>query len=296
MSPAQPPQPDDPTHPAGLGRGWWRPIAYALGVALVALAVWAVWRQGDALAAVLAAVRAAPGWMAPALAGLTILNWLLSAGVFWVLTRRRAPITGTEMLALTAASWLLNFLPARAGLVGRLAYQRRVHGISLRNGAMVVVWSMAATALAALAALLAAIALGPLAAGATLAALGAGLLAAGWARAGNSFTHAFAAAAGLRTLEMIVWCGRYLLVFAMVGHAVPLDRAALYAAAAQAAGLVPVPMGVREWTIGLLATTPAIGLSADLLNRGAEVAVAAAAGGWGLWWLSRAVARAGLAR
>lgn len=271
-------------HPDAPARArFLRPALLALGVGLAAAAIWAVARQHTAVAAMLAAARAAPAWMSSALAASLAVNWFLTSVVFWTLTVRLGPVRLPEMLRLTGAAWLLNYLPARPGLAGRLAFHRLVHGIPLKDSALVVAWSIASTGLAA-AAMLAAITLAgpPAAIALTLAGLLAGpLLTLRAVRHGRrgSLVNALAAALAWRLVEMANWSLRYALVFALVGHPVAADQAVLFAAAAQAASFVPVPLGLREWTVAALAPDATVGLAADLLNRGGEIVMALLVGG-----------------
>lgn len=260
---------------------WSRPLLYALGLILLAAAFYALWTQQDAMAEVLSAIRRVPWWMPLALVVSVLLNWLLSSVVFWVLTARFARVGLDEMLRLTAAAWLLNYLPARPGLVGRLAYHKLVHRISLRRGVLIVLSSIGATGLAAAITLSLTLFAGPRAAAGLLvvSALAAALLTPivlrrGTSTAPSTIALSLSAAVIWRILEMFNWAARYALCFAMVGTIVSPGDAVLYAAGAQVASLVPVPMGLREWTVATLASVAAVGLAADLINRGVEVLVA----------------------
>jgi hypothetical protein len=260
---------------------WSRPLLFGLGLLLLAAALYALLTRQDAMAEVLAAIRRVPWWMPLALVVSVLINWLLSSVVFWVLTARFARVGLDEMLRLTAAAWLLNYLPARPGLVGRLAYHKLVHRIPLRRGVLIVLSSIGATGLAAAITLAITLLAGPVAAAALLiaSALAAALITPIILRRGTSTVPStialgLSAAVLWRILEMFNWAGRYALCFAMVGTIVGPGDAVLYAAGAQVASLVPVPMGLREWTVASLASVAAVGLAADLINRGVEVLVA----------------------
>jgi hypothetical protein len=91
-------------------------------------------------------------------------------------------------------------------------------------------------------------------------------------------------------MDTLVWMGRYAVMFALLGREITLPQAAAIAAASQAAMQVPLVgngLGVREWAVGLVAPvlpswmnatsgglSRGLGLSADLLNRGFELAAA----------------------
>ena len=99
------------------------------------------------------------------------------------------------------------------------------------------------------------------------------------------------AAMGLRVADLIVWTLRYWVVFAIADSPVSMAQAAAVAAVSQVAMSVPLVgngLGLREWAVGLLrASLPAwygvaaassAGLTADLVNRAAELLVAVPVG------------------
>ncbi|MCW5775514.1 MAG: hypothetical protein KIS87_03585 [Phycisphaeraceae bacterium] len=303
-------------HPAQSGR--WdrrRAIGYAVGVMLLAAAVWAVASQRSAVAASLDAVRAAPAWMVVVVLLLPMGNWLAASASLRALTLRRARgghVGRGEMLALVGSAWLLNYLPMRPGMIGRIAYHKRINGIAVRDSVLVLVEANAMTAGAVGLMLAIALALRAAPAGASWAwlvlvlpgAAFAGAWAAGAAR-GTVWT-AWAAAATARYADLMVWLARYACAFALLGRPLTVEGAAVLAAVSQAAFLVPFVgngLGVREWGIGLVAASwagadsareaAAFGLAADLLNRAAEVAVSVPVGIACTAWLGRRLARAG---
>src|SRR5690606_6920191 len=159
-----------------------------------------------------------------------------------------------EMHALIASAWLLNYLPLRPGLVGRIGYHRAVNGIPVKHSVRVLAESVVLGGLAIavlLAVALAARGLAPLPALLLAAAPAALALAAALplARAGP-LAWRFAAAWGLKYADMLAWAARYAVVFALLGAPIDAPSAVLIAAVSQLALLVPFTgngLGLREW-------------------------------------------------
>jgi hypothetical protein len=103
-----------------------------------------------------------------------------------------------------------------------------------------------------------------------------------------------AATIALRFIDLLVWAGRYAVVFAIVGHPITVAAAMALAVLCQIAMLVPLVgngLGLREWAVGAVAgilpedlvsssgtLTTTIGLAADLANRAAELVTAVPVG------------------
>lgn len=301
-------------------RPWVRAAGYALGVLGLASGVWFAVHDRDALRAALDAARHAPAWAVASVMLLPIVNWLLSSGVFWVLTKRFGRVRPGEMAALIGSAWLLNYLPLRPGLLGRVAFHHAYHGIRVRDSARVVLEAIACGGVGLLAAVLLMLSVGQATPWARVAML-AGALAlvaapfvlASRARAsgrpGEDLWRALGTATLLKTVDSLVWFWRYVAAFVVVGVAISPSAAAAVAAGAQAAMLVPLAgngLGVREWVIGLITAslpdthaqaaftgaTVARGLSADLANRAAEIAAAVAVGVPCTVWIARRATRA----
>ena len=191
-------------------------------------------------------------------------------------------------------AWLLNYLPMRPGMVGRIAYHKAVNGIAIRHTGQTLIEGTVITAICSGVLLLGAVLLRGVDTGlawATLIAIpmiaGAIGSAAFWSS--RPVTARYCAAGALRVLDMAVWAGRYALAFAIVGSSIDLPAALVLAVASQIAMLIPIAgngLGIREWLIGALAAgMPAAmlggadanlsqGLTADVLNRFVEVLVA----------------------
>jgi uncharacterized membrane protein YbhN (UPF0104 family) len=281
----------------GLGRARARNL---LGFFL-ATAWYVLRREGVGVAQVWTQVRAAPaGWLVAAIL-LPIGNWVCMCGCFWVLMRREAveaspsaphPLTGWRMLPILGLTWLLNYLPLRPGLFGRLAYHRVVNGIPLSASVRAVVMNLiagvASIALGAIGVAITALVAAP-ESGLWLIAAGlpsALMLAVSRCTTGPGRTLVLAIA--IRGADLLVWAARYLVVFKLIGEPIPLPAGLAIAAASQAMSVIPISgngLGVREWTVGLtISVLPSallagrlgteIGVTADLVNRAAELLVA----------------------
>lgn len=295
----------------------WRLAGALVGVVLLGAAARAVWMNADAFERVRTGLGGAPGSSVVLLAALPLVSWLLTTGVFVALFSARARVGVADMAALVGSSWLLNYLPLSPGLVARVAYQKRAMGIPVRISARVVVESIVA-GLAGGAVLLAEIAGGarvlgaplPPGVGGVLLCLGVlGLLGAcarGWI---PTLAGAGSLAVLLKYVDTLAWSLRYWTIFGVLGVPVSASQAVAIALVAQVSMLVPGlgnGLGLREWTVGLLASSLpawwgvggtgdgateggagaggaalALALAADLTLRAFEVGCAVVAGLWG---------------
>ncbi len=289
----------------------WRQVAgFVIGSLLLIAAVWAVASQDTR--ATWEPLRGAPAWMVAAAFLLPFLNWMLMSATFSALMKPHGAVGRAEMAALIGASWLLNYLPMRPGLLGRVAYHKAVNRIGVPASLKAVGGNIgagfAAMGLGALVAASAGLRAVPsfawvdrwpgvVAASALLPLLGA-CVGAGALR--SPVVRSWTIASLLRYMDLLVWAARYAIVFRMIGRDVDLFGAIAIATVSQAASLVPIAgngLGLREWAVGLTAAAlPAwiagdmgreVGLAADLVNRAAEVAAAVPVGMASVWWLVR---------
>jgi hypothetical protein len=291
-------------------------IGFAIGAILLAAAIWAVASQRSALDQAWRAVQGAPWWLLAAALVLPLLNWIIVSVSFWIMMRRYGGgaqrIGYGEMACLIGASWLLNYLPLRAGMVGRVAYHRTVNNIPIADSLRVTVYGLIFAAASIGVLLVAAV----LVAGGASARLWAGILAgpalvalvaALTLAAKGSTAWWLPAAFGFRYLDTLVWVARYMVVFALVGASIDPGAAVAIAAVSQIAILQPLVgngLGVREWAVawtaaalpaGLVSATGevvrTIGLAADLANRAAELLLAVPVGLISTLVLARRMAR-----
>lgn len=275
---------------------------WALGVLLIVAAGVFLWlRRHDLTAAGQRLERPEPLFVALLLLAV-LANLFFTSWLYWLLTRPYAqdrPLPAPTMGWLIGAAALFNYLPLRAGLLGRVAYQKRVFGIALTDSTKTVVQATGLSGACAL--LLVVAALAPGATPYVLAApVAVGALVGIVLRRPLGRRLAFALA--LRQVDALIWVGRYLLVFALLGREITLPGAAAVAGVGMLATFVPFTsngLGLREWAVGLTATilpagwvaagageaTTSIALAADLLNRAGELLVIVPVGLVAVWRL-----------
>ncbi len=284
-------------------------IGFAIGVVLLAVAVWVAGSHEQALSDAWTKARSAPWWLVGLALLLPALNWIATSIVFIILNRRYAKVTGSEMHALIGAAWMLNYLPMRPGMFGRMAWHRKYHGITIPQSAKVIGWSMLASAIAFAGLLVPALVFEQTRSDAWTAAAAAAVGFGGLAglalvtRDGNDLTQRLWAASVVRYVDAIVWAARYATVFALVGRPISPGEAVALAIVSQAAMTIPLAgngLGLREWAIGALAAVlpseafggrgmdgAAVGVATDLVHRGLEVVTALAVSSVCMVWLER---------
>lgn len=280
---------------------------FVLGLLLLAAACVALSRSGVHWNSIRDTVNRAPLAGVVAAILLPLLNLLLSACTFWALTRRFGQVAFTEMLALIGAAWLLNYLPLRPGLAGRVAYHKQVNAIRVRDSARVVIESMSCSAAAIALALAASVLVARFPWAGTWVIVGISVLCGALAVGGVALFQSKKAAAGVcialacRIADVAVWTLRYWVVFIVIQDQITLPQAAALAGVSQVAMSIPLAgngLGLREWSIGLVrgslpasfgATSSNIGagLTADIFNRVAEVVVAIPVGLICTWHVAR---------
>lgn len=289
--------------PARVDRPRWRRYArrvgFALGLALLVAAIVVVVREQETFRAALAALRRpAPGALALLFVG--VVGNLLGSVLFLTLLLRRYGHVGLrEMTAVVSAATLLNYLPLRPGLFGRLAYHKTVNDIDVRDGVRTIIQQVVVSGIVAvtLIGLMRAVTWFDVRAEPVLAVALATPALAGLvlARLKAEAAGVFAAAGAIRGVEFLVWGWRYQAAFALLGHDLALAPAVTLAALAALASLVPFVsngIGLREWAVGLAtpvlaSMTLEVGMTAELVNRAAELVVVVPAGVVGLWWVAR---------
>lgn len=262
-------------------------VGFVVGVALIGAAVVALASNREDFQASIDSARHAPFWMLGAVVVLPMANALIVSWSFWLLMRRLGRVPFADMFHLICSSWLLNYLPLRPGLVGRLVYHKLVHGVSLKASVAVSVALALMTALGA---------------GHMLAigmSFGWGVLeGVGVLVATTLMIYFFAGLAAQRTparifakrdlryallcryADLLVWTLRFWISFAVVGAPIDAHTAILVAGAVQIAYLFPLTgagMGVVEWAVGAVAAfaissvSPEMGIAAALVCRVAEM-------------------------
>ncbi|MBY0114268.1 MAG: hypothetical protein K2Y21_15760 [Phycisphaerales bacterium] len=296
--------------PDARGTRWRSVVAWSLGLMLLAAAIVAVVRQSDAVTAAWRALDH-QRWAVVPLVFLPVVCLSLASLSFLVLTRRFGHVGVREMFALLGAAWLLNYLPLKPGVAGRVAYHAAVNGISFKHCIVVVVQTVVVGVSCFAAQFGLALGLATLwpssselsRAGVLVSPMivaAAGVLA---LRGSTRWPHAWRYAASFifRYLDSLVWGVRYALVLHLAGGTPSVAGCAAIASVSQSSALVPIggnAIGLREWAVGL--TTDALGeeflrggmtlaqgLSAELLNRAGEIAASIPVGVACVLWVAR---------
>lgn len=287
------------------GRAWRSRITLILGVGLLVAAGFALASQRGVVLEAWRSVGQSPWWQIALVLLLPLANYVVVSTAFWVTTRRAGPVPLSEMLALIGMAWALNFVPLRVGAVTRVAYHKVHHGISVSTSLLIMGLGLACGLMAAVLGVVVSMVVGPEAELATIAIALVGPTAAGvlvalaaggrtirvvrdWRLSDIGWTFV------LRWIDFVLWAVRYALLFDLIGHPISLPSAVALAAVCQLALAVPLVgngLGVREWLVALTASnlpasvvssagrlTTAVGLAADLVNRAAEIVVAALVG------------------
>jgi hypothetical protein len=226
------------------------------------------------------------------LVGAILVNISLSAVFTRLLLNRYGHVGMLEAHALMAGASLLNFLPLRAGLWGRMAYHSAMNDIRAVDTAKTVVQGLVISVVVMLV-IIAVIAV-TMTTRANLAAAAAVPLGALAVASAVPRWRPWAPAAAVRYAEAFVWAVRYDVAFRLLGQPIEPAVAAAFACTSMLATLVPFlsnGLGLREWAIGLLAPVLGaapmeLGLAAELVNRAAEILVLLAAGLASIAWLT----------
>lgn len=301
------------------GGRWLAWSGFGLGLMLLGGAVWMLLhRDPGAMLALIDRLRDAPWWAVVAIVLGPVLNWLLVSGCLWMLLRRHGRLGWGEMNALVGSAWLLNHLPMRPGLIGRVGYHKLVNGIRVRDAVESTAWSLGLAGVAGLMGLGLAFAM-PAGSGLLLAftvlagpVLVVGALGVGCGMLGSTNSAWLLGSLALRYADLGVWAARYAVVFWLMGLEVSPVQIIVVTGVSQVAQLVPIAgggLGLREWMVAIAAgwfadkgaavdtgATALAGafdsaLAADLINRAAETLVVIPVGLLGGWMVARKVRR-----
>jgi uncharacterized membrane protein YbhN (UPF0104 family) len=268
-------------------------VGFVIGVALLGAAMYGAWGQREAIGEALRHAAATRWWVIGAAMVLPLLNWLVTCGIFYVLTRAHSErVRPVEMAALVGASWLFNYLPASPGLFGRVVYHQKVHGIPWTTSAGVVIAAMITSVCVIIVTLFAGAVLGFESAWFVAAplVLAAGSVVVAWVGRRDAGRWRMAVALALRCVDLYVWAARYYVILLALGMAPTPATALGLGVVSQAAVLIPFlgnGLGIREWAVGLAgpalpgwaaAAGRGTALSVDLVNRACELVVAVPVG------------------
>ncbi|UCD74760.1 MAG: hypothetical protein JSV91_13350 [Phycisphaerales bacterium] len=272
-----------------------RAVGLVIGLGLLVAAVIVIWRRQDIVAEALAVIsRPAPGYLLLLLAGVAA-NVVLTGLMFSLLMSRYGRVGVMEMQALIAAAALVNYLPLRPGLVGRIAYHQAVNRILAIHSAKTILQA-SALSLAIVAYLAAAVLLSTTFGASHLLMACCLFIPVPLLLAGAAVRHlrVWLLAALLRYAEVFVWGLRYYAAFKLIGVPVAPHEGLVFACISMIATMVPFVsngLGLREWAVGLGSPLLKVGrvehgITAELVNRAAEMAVIVALGLIGLAYLA----------
>jgi len=283
------------------GRRWLRVAGGVGGGLLLAGAVWVASREVPWQRLAEADPR-----LALAVAGGVLANVGLSGLLFWVVTRSfdASPVVPLgRMQALIAASALLNYLPLRPGLLGRAAFLKWRHRLSVRQSTLVLllVLAISGATVVPVAVLMAWL---PgfwswVGSAAVLAALSVVLPAVARSVLGRAIWAGWLWVP-VKAMDLLAAACRLQCAFWLVGASVSFEQALTASAAGllvSLVGLTPNGLGLREWVIAGLSEllVPASGanaLAASVLDRAVEVTVLVPLGLMGVFSLKREASRA----
>ncbi|MHA7813675.1 MAG: hypothetical protein ACX94C_09815 [Phycisphaerales bacterium] len=266
-----------------------RRVGFVLGVVLLCAAAVYLVANPSELRAFAERIRHAPTWAVPIVLLGPVLNWVFVSQCLWALNRRHGVVGRGEMLALVGSAWLLNHLPMRPGLVGRIGYHAKVNNIRVRDSVEASVWSLVHAVIANVLGLGLALLVQP----------GAGLgrltlilsipilvliIAAMLAETKSDQLGLMVRGLMWRYADLLVWMLRYAAAFAMLGIEITPVQIVLITAVSQVAQVIPITgggIGFREWGVGLAATMSGgaqgidmrTAVGADLINRVAETMI-----------------------
>ncbi len=273
---------------SSLGRSRRR-IGFLIGLVLLAGAAAYLISDPEQLNEFASNIRHAPGWAVAIVLVGPVVNWVFVGLCLHALVRRHGVIGPGEMLALVGSAWLLNHLPMRPGLVGRIGYHAKVNNIRVRDSIEASVWSMIHGGIAnAMAIGLVLMVPTDLSLGMLVMVLmipiGVFAIAAGIGGLKSANLGYLILGLVFRSADVLVWMVRYAAAFAMLGITITPVQIALITAASQIAQVIPITgggFGFREWGVGFAAKFPSSGaaitmrtaIGADVINRIAETII-----------------------
>ncbi len=266
-----------------------RRVGFVVGIALLCAAAVYLITDPSELRDFAQHIKNAPLWaIALVLLG-PILNWVFVSQCLWALNRRHGAVRRAEMLALIGSAWLLNHLPMRPGLVGRIGYHAKVNRIRVRDAVEASVWALVLGVIANAIGLGLALLLSPEIGIARLTMilsipLLAILLLAILAETKSDQLGLMMRGLLWRYADLLVWMLRYAAAFEMLGVDITPVQIALITAVSQVAQVIPITgggFGFREWGVGLAATMSKgvmpidmrTAVAADVINRIAETII-----------------------
>ncbi|MBC8203111.1 MAG: hypothetical protein H8E91_04710 [Planctomycetes bacterium] len=265
-----------------------RIIGWIVSVALLSAAVFTIWSRWDDLSKAIESIERPNLWSLTSLPCITLLAVACVSESFRSLLNRKGvakegskPIGRNEMFWLIMVAGMLNWLPMRAGLIGRTVYHSKVNGIPASSSLRILVETIVILICMAIVALSLAV-LSNIFSIPVLIALVFPVLVL-LPLSCKTQMKPFSLAITFRYLDVLLLALRYWIIFGLMDYDISPETAILLAGAGSIASLLPLPtggLGGREWIIGLVASwvtvfpsAIALGLIADLVNRLVELVV-----------------------
>jgi uncharacterized membrane protein YbhN (UPF0104 family) len=276
-------------------------IGFALGLLLLLAAAVVLISSPGMIDRLWTNLRNAPSWTVVVLVIAPVVSWILVALCLRVLLLRHGRVDRVEMLMLVGSAWLLNHLPMRPGLIGRVGYHKAINNIRVRDAVEATIWSLAFGALANVI-VIAITLLAPSELSilnlslALLAPIVLMLFVAVIARARSRAWMLLLIGLAYRYADLLIWLVRYAVVFVALGIDATPVQIAMVTAVSQFTQLIPITgggLGFREWGVGLTAQQSGhamkAAIGADLINRAIETLWVLPIGLLSIWWVARRV-------
>jgi len=279
-------------------KGW---IGFLLGITLLVAAAVVITSSPGMIDELWVKLRGAPAWTVVVLIASPVVSWVLVGLCLRVLLLRFGTVGRCEMLMLVGSAWLLNHLPMRPGLIGRVGYHKTINNIRVRDAIEATIWSLVFGAIANVMVLsitllvpegLSTFTL----ASALLTPIPLLVLASVLIRARSRNASLLLLGLMYRYADLLIWLVRYAVVFIAIGIEASPVRIAMITAVSQLAQLIPITgggLGFREWGVGIAARQGGhamqAAMSADLINRAIETLWVLPIGLFSTWWVARRV-------
>jgi len=265
-----------------------RIIGWVISFILLGAAGYTIWMRWDDISTAISSIERPNPWSLVTLPCIMLMALGFVSESFRRLLNRGdiaregfKPIERSEMFWLIMVTGMLNWLPMRAGLIGRTVYHTKVNGIPATKSLRVLVETIVILICVSVSAFLLAVVsnifnihvLYVLAVPVFV------LLFSSLQKKHKPLSIAILC----RYFDVLLLALRYWIIFGLMDYDITPETAILLAGAGSVASLIPLPtggLGGREWIIGLVASwvtvfpaAIALGLIADLVNRLVELVV-----------------------
>lgn len=257
-------------------------VIFIFGLLLLSGAAYFVYKSTNGLEGVWDSVKSAPWWMIVLIIISPMGNHLSVSMCLHSLQSRHGKIRVGEMFVLIGSAWMFNYLPMRAGLIGRIGYHKSINKIRIRDSLESSIWSGVLAGISNVILLGVAMVMTMIGEkwAITLLAVPVACFFVFALFMPTRNTTLLMRALAYRQIDVIVWLGRYWLAFEVLGLDMNIGDIAVVSAVSQLASLMPLTgsgVGFREWAVGLMASAGghAMGtaMAGDIINRAAETMI-----------------------